>query len=77
MGWFIEIDRFVCTDRAGNAVEVTVRQQVSETGLNVTQSPPSYTTADGQTLQRIDRNSFRSAAGEVLTRRAARRSRPS
>jgi hypothetical protein len=76
MAWTIEIDRFACTDGDGNAVEVIVRQQVSEVGMNVTQDPPTYVTADGRSLRRIDRSTFRLPTGEILTRRPAGDPRP-
>ena len=72
MECWIELDRFVCTDREGNAVDVTKRQRVTEIGISLVQKPSNYITAAGETLERVDRRTFRRSTGDLLTRRVSR-----
>jgi hypothetical protein len=72
MEWWIELDRFVCTDRDGYAVDVIKRQRLNEIGTCLAQGAPVYTTATGEPLQRLDRRTFRRTSGDLLTRRDSR-----
>jgi exosome complex RNA-binding protein Rrp4 len=72
MEWWIELDRFGCTDHEGNAIDVIKRQQMAEDSVSLAQNGAIYVTTAGESLERLDSRTFRCSTGDLLTRRASR-----
>jgi hypothetical protein len=77
MAWEAETDRFQCVDKGGAVVVVVVHQTITEQRLGLAYGPPTYSTANGERLERLDSERFALKSGIVLTRlRTANRNKP-